>query len=87
MDWKQVDAYYMRSGFGHGNFYIAKAFVAGDAKYSLWSAPRTLHGIFPTAAAAKRAAESLVGVLAAGGDGAGAGCAVGDGVAADASGG
>ena len=87
MDWKQVDAYYMRSGFGHGNFHIAKAFVAGDAKYSLWSAPRTLHGIFPTAVAAKRAAESLVGLDVDRADACNPGGAGRDCVGADASGG
>jgi hypothetical protein len=81
--WERLHEYAIRSG----QFFVSKSFVAGDAKYQLWTAPYTLHGTFASAAAAKRAAEQMVGVVAAGGDGAGAGCAVGNGVAADAGGG
>jgi hypothetical protein len=59
MDWRRVDEYHMRSGFGKGNFYIAKAFVGGVARYSLWQRPLTLHGTYDSAAEAKQAALGL----------------------------
>ena len=87
MDWRRVDDYHMRSGFGKGQFYISKGYVAGAARYLLWRSPLVLHGSYDSAEDAKRAAESLVGLDA---DWAGRGVAdsgSGGCVAADAGGG
>ena len=74
----------MRSGFGKGDWYIAKAFVGGVARYSLWQHPLTLHGTYDSAAEAKQAA---LGIVAANPDSERVGDGRGGGVAADAGGG
>ena len=43
MNWKQIDDYHMRSGYGHGNYYVSKAFVLGQPKYTLWTVKREVN--------------------------------------------
>lgn len=88
MHWRQVDRYHMRSGYGHGNYYISKAFVSGVPKYILWTVRRDVAedqtvtytdirlGVFADLASAQRMATRLsTGVMADSGLGsAGADC-------------
>ena len=84
MNWRQIDEYHMRSGFGKGNWYIAKAFVGGVARYLLWQRPLILHGSYDSADAAK---QTAVGLAAANPDSDIVDSGSGDRVAADAGGG
>ena len=99
MDWKQIDPYHMRSGFGHGSYYIAKASVKGVARHLLSSVRRTvnddqtatytdvIHGAFDSEDDAKRAAEQMVGLDDADGSSDGVRDPVRDRVGANAGGG